>query len=55
VPPTTAKGLDLAVVDVTLPATALGRLLHERQTDLVDSYCGRPRARRELHRAAIDG
>jgi p-hydroxybenzoate 3-monooxygenase len=38
VPPTGAKGLNLAVADVTLLATALVRLLQEKQTDLVDSY-----------------
>ncbi|WP_249523103.1 4-hydroxybenzoate 3-monooxygenase [Modestobacter marinus] len=45
VPPTGAKGLNLAVADVTLLATALVRLLAEKQTDLVDSYRGRPLAR----------
>jgi p-hydroxybenzoate 3-monooxygenase len=38
VPPTGAKGLNLAVADVTLLATALDRLLTERQSDLVDAY-----------------
>jgi len=38
VPPTGAKGLNLAVADVTLLATALVRLLHEKETDLVDGY-----------------
>jgi p-hydroxybenzoate 3-monooxygenase len=38
VPPTGAKGLNLAVADVTLLATALVRLLNEKQTDLVDAY-----------------
>ncbi len=38
VPPTGAKGLNLAVADVTLLATALVRLLQEKQTDLVDAY-----------------
>ncbi|MGY1810414.1 4-hydroxybenzoate 3-monooxygenase [Blastococcus sp. SYSU D00669] len=38
VPPTGAKGLNLAVADVTRLATALVRLLQEKQTDLVDSY-----------------
>ena len=38
VPPTGAKGLNLAVADVTLLATALVRLLREKQTDLVDRY-----------------
>ncbi|WP_346618757.1 4-hydroxybenzoate 3-monooxygenase [Blastococcus montanus] len=38
VPPTGAKGLNLAVADVTLLATALARLLQEKQTDLADAY-----------------
>jgi p-hydroxybenzoate 3-monooxygenase len=38
VPPTGAKGLNLAVADVTLLASALARLLQERQSDLVDYY-----------------
>ncbi|CCG03871.1 4-hydroxybenzoate 3-monooxygenase [Blastococcus saxobsidens] len=38
VPPTGAKGLNLAVTDVTLLATALTRFLQEEQTDLVDAY-----------------
>ncbi|WP_347057094.1 4-hydroxybenzoate 3-monooxygenase [Blastococcus sp. HT6-30] len=38
VPPTGAKGLNLAVADVTLLATALTRLLQENRTDLVDAY-----------------
>ena len=38
VPPTGAKGLNLAVADVTLLATALVRLLQEKATDLVDGY-----------------
>jgi p-hydroxybenzoate 3-monooxygenase len=38
VPPTGAKGLNLAVADVTLLATALVRLLREQRTDLVDAY-----------------
>ena len=38
VPPTGAKGLNLAVADVTLLARALVRLLAEKQTDLVDAY-----------------
>ncbi|MGY1887267.1 4-hydroxybenzoate 3-monooxygenase [Blastococcus sp. SYSU DS0753] len=41
VPPTGAKGLNLAVADVTLLAQALVRLLAEKQTDLVDSYSDR--------------
>jgi len=45
VPPTGAKGLNLAVADVTLLASALVRLLAERQTDLVDSYSDRALAR----------
>jgi p-hydroxybenzoate 3-monooxygenase len=38
VPPTGAKGLNLAVADVTLLATALTRLLQDGQTDLADAY-----------------
>ena len=38
VPPTGAKGLNLAMADVTLLATALARLLTERKADLVDAY-----------------
>jgi p-hydroxybenzoate 3-monooxygenase len=38
VPPTGAKGLNLAIADVTRLATALVRLLQEKQTDLVDAY-----------------
>ncbi|NYJ08672.1 4-hydroxybenzoate 3-monooxygenase [Petropleomorpha daqingensis] len=38
VPPTGAKGLNLAVADVTRLAGALVRLLHEKQSDLVDVY-----------------
>jgi p-hydroxybenzoate 3-monooxygenase len=38
VPPTGAKGLNLAVADVTLLASALVRLLHEKQSDLADAY-----------------
>jgi p-hydroxybenzoate 3-monooxygenase len=38
VPPTGAKGLNLAVADVTRLATALVRLLQDKQTDLVDGY-----------------
>jgi p-hydroxybenzoate 3-monooxygenase len=45
VPPTGAKGLNLAVADVTLLAQALVRLLQEKQTDLVDSYSDRALAR----------
>jgi p-hydroxybenzoate 3-monooxygenase len=45
VPPTGAKGLNLAVADVTLLANALVRLLQEKQTDLVDSYSDRALAR----------
>ena len=43
--PTGAKGLNLAVADVTLLASALVRLLQEKQTDLVDSYSDRALAR----------
>jgi p-hydroxybenzoate 3-monooxygenase len=45
VPPTGAKGLNLAVADVTLLASALVRLLKEKQADLVDSYSDRALAR----------
>jgi p-hydroxybenzoate 3-monooxygenase len=45
VPPAGAKGLNLAVADVTLLASALVRLLTERSTDLVDSYSDRALAR----------
>jgi p-hydroxybenzoate 3-monooxygenase len=45
VPPTGAKGLNLAVADVTLLASALVRLLTEKQSDLVDSYSDRALAR----------
>jgi p-hydroxybenzoate 3-monooxygenase len=45
VPPTGAKGLNLAVADVTLLAEALVRLLTEKQTDLVDGYSDRALAR----------
>jgi len=38
VPPTGAKGLNLAVADVTVLSRALVRLLAEKQTDLVDAY-----------------
>ncbi|MEI4270302.1 4-hydroxybenzoate 3-monooxygenase [Klenkia sp. LSe6-5] len=38
VPPTGAKGLNLAVADVTLLSRALVRLLQEKQTDLADAY-----------------
>jgi p-hydroxybenzoate 3-monooxygenase len=38
VPPTGAKGLNLAIADVTRLATALTRLLQEKQDDLVDAY-----------------
>jgi p-hydroxybenzoate 3-monooxygenase len=41
VPPTGAKGLNLAVADVTLLAAALVRLLVEKRADLVDSYSDR--------------
>lgn len=45
VPPAGAKGLNLAVADVTILATALVRLLEDKQTDLVDSYSDRALAR----------
>jgi p-hydroxybenzoate 3-monooxygenase len=38
VPPTGAKGLNLAVADVTRLATALVRFLQEKQSDLIDVY-----------------
>jgi len=38
VPPTGAKGLNLAIADVTRLATALVRLLQDKQADLVDAY-----------------
>jgi p-hydroxybenzoate 3-monooxygenase len=38
VPPTGAKGLNLAVADVKVLADALGRLLLKGETDLVDAY-----------------
>jgi p-hydroxybenzoate 3-monooxygenase len=38
VPPTGAKGLNLAIADVTRLATALTRLLQEKQEDLADAY-----------------
>jgi p-hydroxybenzoate 3-monooxygenase len=40
VPPTGAKGLNLAVADVAALATALIRLLRDGQSDLVDAYSG---------------
>jgi p-hydroxybenzoate 3-monooxygenase len=45
VPPTGAKGLNLAVADVTLLAQALVRLLTEGRSDLVDGYSDRALAR----------
>lgn len=45
VPPTGAKGLNLAVADVTLLAEALVALLKEQRSDLVDSYSDRALAR----------
>ncbi|WP_299952727.1 4-hydroxybenzoate 3-monooxygenase [uncultured Modestobacter sp.] len=45
VPPTGAKGLNLAVADVTLLAQALVRLLAEGRSDLADSYSDRALAR----------
>jgi p-hydroxybenzoate 3-monooxygenase len=38
VPPTGAKGLNLAINDVTLLSQALGRKLNEGQDDLVETY-----------------
>jgi p-hydroxybenzoate 3-monooxygenase len=40
VPPTGAKGLNLAVADVTVLATALIRLLRHGNPDLADAYSG---------------
>ncbi len=40
VPPTGAKGLNLAVADVAALATALARLLRDGQADLADAYSG---------------
>jgi p-hydroxybenzoate 3-monooxygenase len=40
VPPTGAKGLNLAVADVTILATALIRLLRHGRPDLADAYSG---------------
>src|SRR6201996_3536075 len=40
VPPTGAKGLNLAVADVVALATALIRRLRDGQSDLVDAYSG---------------
>jgi p-hydroxybenzoate 3-monooxygenase len=40
VPPTGAKGLNLAVADVAALATALIRLLRDGQSDLADAYSG---------------
>src|SRR3954452_2094265 len=45
VPPTGAKGLNLAAADVTLLASALVRLLEEKQPDRVDSFSDRALAR----------
>jgi p-hydroxybenzoate 3-monooxygenase len=45
VPPTGAKGLNLAVADVTILAAALVRLLQEKKSDLVDTYSDRALAR----------
>ena len=38
VPPTGAKGLNLAIADVKVLSTALARALHFRDTSLIDSY-----------------
>jgi p-hydroxybenzoate 3-monooxygenase len=38
VPPTGAKGLNLAIADVALLAPALGNLVHKGDTTLVDAY-----------------
>ena len=38
VPPTGAKGLNLAVADVTRLSTAIGRWLNEKNEDLLDRY-----------------
>jgi p-hydroxybenzoate 3-monooxygenase len=45
VPPAGAKGLNLAVADVTILAAALVRLLQEGKSDLVDTYSDRALAR----------
>jgi p-hydroxybenzoate 3-monooxygenase len=41
VPPTGAKGLNLALADVTILAVALTSLLHERRAELADAYSAR--------------
>jgi p-hydroxybenzoate 3-monooxygenase len=41
VPPTGAKGLNLALADVTVLAVALTSLLRERRTELADAYSAR--------------
>jgi p-hydroxybenzoate 3-monooxygenase len=38
VPPTGAKGLNLAIADVKVLSTALARALHFKDTSLIDSY-----------------
>jgi p-hydroxybenzoate 3-monooxygenase len=45
VPPTGAKGLNLAISDAVLLATALRAALRERSWDLADAYCGTCMAR----------
>ena len=45
VPPTGAKGLNLAMADVTVLVAALVRLLREKQSDLADAYSDRALAR----------
>jgi p-hydroxybenzoate 3-monooxygenase len=40
VPPTGAKGLNLAIADVALLAPALGALVHKNDTTLADAYSG---------------
>ncbi len=45
VPPTGAKGLNLAVSDVIVLAEALGEFFHERSTAGIDSYSARALAR----------
>ena len=38
VPPTGAKGLNLAIADVSRLSTAIARFHHEHEQDLLDSY-----------------
>lgn len=41
VPPTGAKGLNLALADVTVLAEVLGRVLAQRDPDLLEEYSAR--------------